>query len=41
VEEIYDVAMLPNTQAPMLVGIEGSDVRRFIKFGRNLIGKKR
>ena len=41
VDEIYDVAMLPNTQAPMMVGIEGSDVRKFIKFGRNLIDKKK
>jgi uncharacterized protein (TIGR03032 family) len=40
VDEIYDVALLPNTQAPMLVGIQGNDVHKFIKFGRNLLEKK-
>lgn len=39
VEEIYDVALLPNTQSPFLVGIQGQEVRNFVKFGRNLIKK--
>lgn len=37
VEEIYDVMMLPNTQTPMLVGLQGPEVKTFVKFGRNLI----
>ncbi len=39
VEEIYDVALLPNTQSPLLVGTQGQEVRSFIKFGRNLVKK--
>ncbi|OGQ96338.1 MAG: TIGR03032 family protein [Deltaproteobacteria bacterium RIFOXYD12_FULL_57_12] len=37
VDEIYDVALLPNTQSPLLVGLQGKEVRSLIKFGRNLI----
>jgi len=35
VEEIYDVGVMPDTQAPMLVGLEGKEVRKWIRIGDN------
>ncbi len=35
VEEIYDVGVMPNTQAPMLVGLQGTEVRKWIRLGDN------
>lgn len=35
VEEIYDVGIIPGTQSPMLVGLEGTEVRKWIRLGDN------
>jgi uncharacterized protein (TIGR03032 family) len=33
VEEIYDVCMITGTRSPMLVGLQGKEVRQLIKMG--------
>ncbi len=35
VEEIYDVGIIAGTQAPMLVGLQGTEVRKWIHLGEN------
>jgi uncharacterized protein (TIGR03032 family) len=35
VEELYDVMVVEDTQCPLLVGLEGKEVRRFIKIGED------
>ncbi|CAH0991325.1 hypothetical protein SIN8267_01428 [Sinobacterium norvegicum] len=35
VEEIYDVGLIENTQSPMLVGLQGKEVRRWIQVGED------
>lgn len=35
VEEIYDVGIVPETQAPMLVGLQGTEVRQWIRVGED------
>ncbi len=33
VEELYDVAILPGATAPLLIGLQGEEVRRFVYLG--------
>lgn len=40
VDEIYDVALLPNTKRPMLLGLGNSEIHRFIAFDEKALDKK-
>ncbi len=35
VEEIYDIAILPGTRQPFLVGLEGEEIDKFVAIGPN------
>lgn len=39
VEELYDVAFLPGAKAPLLVGLQGEEARKFVFLGPDSSGK--
>ncbi|MEX1154693.1 TIGR03032 family protein, partial [Parvibaculum sp.] len=39
VEELYDVAFLPGARAPLLVGLQGEEARKFVFLGPDSSGK--
>lgn len=41
IEEIYDVATIPNTQTPMMLGFKTDEIRRFIVFDERALAHKK
>lgn len=38
VEELYDVAFLPGVRQPLLVGLQGKEIARLVRVGKNMTG---